>query len=98
LSGSDRRVIGTLETIWTPLAGTELGARVAFRRAALGGLMAGGGDVIANTQFYGLRARRDISDRFDARISGRAIAETRSGMLEWDLAPALGIGLVEGLE
>jgi hypothetical protein len=98
LSGTDRRVIGAIETIWTPETGTELGVRFALRRAALGGLLEDGIDVTAHTQFVGVRASRDITDRVDVRAAARLLAEHESGLRRWDFAPAIGVALVQGLD
>jgi uncharacterized repeat protein (TIGR01451 family) len=99
LAGSNRRVIGAAETIWTPSTGTELGARFALRRATLGGVMPGDNSSVSSvTQYVGGRARQSVLGRVDIRANARVLLERRSGLTRWDLAPAAGIRLVQGLD
>jgi hypothetical protein len=98
LQGTNERIIGAVETAWTPDDRTEIGARYAIRNANLGGLLASGGAVAANTQYIGARAKQQITSRFDLRIAARALTESHSELQQWDLASAVGIRLIQGLD
>jgi hypothetical protein len=98
LSGSDDRLIGAVEAIWTPMAGRELGVRFALRHARQGGMLAGGSDITALTNYVGFRFVEKIHPRFDLRLTARQLAESRSKTRHWDVAPAVGVKLFEGME
>jgi uncharacterized repeat protein (TIGR01451 family) len=99
LAGSNRRLIGATETVWTPSTGTEIGARLALRHATLGGVIAGDSSTVSSvTQYVGGRVRQHIAGRFDVRSTARVLLEQRSGLSRWDIAPAAGIRLIQGLD
>ncbi|HUF50614.1 MAG TPA: DUF11 domain-containing protein [Longimicrobiales bacterium] len=98
LEGVDERVIGAIDAIYTPAPSTEFGLRYALRRAARSGELAGDALLRSSTHFAGARLRRDLTDRLDVRANARLLMEQRSGTLMWDLAPALGVTILNGLE
>jgi hypothetical protein len=98
LSGTDERLIGALETIWTPSTYTELGLRFAARRSTVTGLYGGIGELTGTSEFGGARIRQNISSRFDLRVAGRMLREQESGLMLYDISPAAGLKLVQGLD
>jgi uncharacterized repeat protein (TIGR01451 family) len=98
LRGTDRRFIAAMEAVWTPDTRSEVGVRYALRHGEMGGLLAGGNLVTTDAHYAGARVRRELHRRLDVRTSARLLAEQHSGLLRWDVSPALGVLLVQGLD
>ncbi|CAN5731924.1 hypothetical protein BH23GEM9_BH23GEM9_20450 [soil metagenome] len=97
---SDERMIGAAEVIWSPLERIDLGARFALRHAqttiALSDLPAA--ELRSDASFYGARAEIGMTRWLGLRTEARLLDEKRAGDRAWDVAPALVLRAVEGIE
>jgi large repetitive protein len=98
LPGTDERLIMATEAIWTPARGTELGARYALRFSEVSGELAGGASFRGEAHYVGGRLRQQVVQDLDVRVMARVLAESRSGFARWDVSPALGYTLLQGLD
>ena len=87
----ERRAIAAGEAIWRPLAGAEIAARYAFRRAS-GSIVASDGTKLPLTsmaEFVGWRGSRRLRSYLEMRANGRLLIERVSASRRFDLAPEL---------
>jgi hypothetical protein len=98
LNGTDRRIIAAIEPVWTPRAGSELSLRYAVRKSEIDMSGMGDGAIAGISHFAGARVQHDVLSRVDLRATTRFIQENGSGLTRWDLAPAVGVKLIQGLD
>jgi uncharacterized repeat protein (TIGR01451 family) len=98
LDGRDERWIGIAEVVITPSPVQEIGVRYAYRDATLTGGIAGGGSFGSTAHYVGARVRQGIPGPVEVRAHGRALMEARSGVRQFDVAPALALRLSDAVE
>jgi hypothetical protein len=84
--------------VLTPSSVQEFGIRYAYRDATLRGEIGGGSRSGSTAHYVGVRWRQGITGPLEARAMGRAVLEGRSGMRQFDAAPALGLRLSDAVE
>jgi hypothetical protein len=99
-TGRERKLIGAADVIWSPLAGTELGARYAVRRTDAVREDATGAthNLTSWADYAGAHMNVDLTRWLAVRGDGRLLLERTSGTQRWDAAPSVALRLINGLE
>lgn len=98
--GEESRLVGAAEVIWAPARDVELGARIAARSTRSEGPTIAGAETVrrSDTQFFGVHARKDLNAWAGLRFEGRGMLTNLSEGSVWDLAPAVVLRPIEGIE
>jgi hypothetical protein len=97
--GQERKLIGAADVIWTPLKGTELGARYAVRKTDAVQDVAGVSRSLTSWADYtGAHMSVDLTRWLAVRGDGRLLMERTSATQRWDAAPSIALRLINGLE
>ncbi|MEA2723320.1 MAG: hypothetical protein QOH59_1091 [Gemmatimonadales bacterium] len=98
--GSERKLIGAADVIWSPVRGTELGARYAVRRTDASRLDAVGASqsLSSRADYAGAHLNVDVTRWLAIRGDGRLLVERTSATQRWDAAPSIALRLINGIE
>jgi hypothetical protein len=98
--GRETRLALVGEAIWTPARGVEVASRYALRKTSADRVADDGTlDQVGSTAHYlGSRVRYRLGSRLSLQGESRMLRESLSGATRWDVGPAVGLMLVEGLE
>ncbi|HUL02907.1 MAG TPA: hypothetical protein VLV16_06720 [Gemmatimonadales bacterium] len=98
--GSESRVIGATELMWTPSRAVEVGGRYAMRRAQTDQRYADSTSqtLVAWADYLGGRMSVALAPWLRVQYDGRVLFDRSSGTSSWDGAPALAFRPVPGLE
>jgi len=102
IQGGERReskVIGSLEAIWTPRSGVEVGGRIASKNSEVTTVEEGRlNQIRSRTRFLGSHLQVGLSNQIGVRVTARGAFIPEAAHSAWDIAPALVVSPFGGLQ
>ena len=96
MQGSESRLIGAAEAIWSPLAGVELGSRYAVRSTRV--VTGTAPPLTSHAHYLGSRLDLGFASWLGVGGEGRLLLEGTSGEMRWDVAPVLTFAPIKAFE
>jgi hypothetical protein len=98
--GQERKLIGAADVIWSPVKGTEVGARYAVRKtdAVQDDVSGVSRSLTSWADYTGALMSVDLTRWLAIRGDGRLLMERTSATQRWDAAPSIALRLINGLE